>query len=74
MIWEESPAQERVHEFIHTLDMIPRNWYMSIRMQRGTVEWEEIDSSFKHIFEFSHDHPSIDASLQVIKTYLNILQ
>ena len=48
--------------------MIPRNWYTSVELRRGTVEWDELATRFKYKFEFVDDHPSIDAALQVIKT------
>ena len=47
--------------------MIPRNWYTSVELQRGIIEWEELATSFTHTFEFADDHPSIDAYLQVTK-------
>ena len=31
--WKEYPRQEWVHQFIHTLEMIPRNWYTSIELR-----------------------------------------
>ena len=31
--WKAYPQPEWVHHFIHTLDMIPRNWYTSIDMR-----------------------------------------
>ena len=46
---------------------------MFVELQRETIEREEVASSFAHTFEFSYDHPSIDASLQIIELrYLNI--
>ena len=44
------------------------NWYMLVELLLGTIEWEVLDTSFTHTFEFVDDHPSIDAALQVIKT------
>ena len=46
---------------------------MFVELQQETIEREEIASSFAHTFEFSYDHPLIDASLQIIELrYLNI--
>ena len=47
--------------------MIPRSRYTSVELKQGTIEWDELDTSFIHTFEFVDDHPSIDATLQVIK-------
>ena len=70
--WQEYPWQEWVHHFIHTLDMIPRNWYTSVELKWGTLECEKLSSSFTHIFEFIDDHPFIDVALQVMKGYWKI--
>ena len=32
-VWQEYPRQEWVHQFIHTLEMVPRVWYTSKEMQ-----------------------------------------
>ena len=66
--WEACPRQEWVHQFIHTLDLIPRNSYILVELRHGIVEWDELDASFTHTIEFVDDHPSIDVALQVIKT------
>ena len=36
-------------------------------MQRGTVEWEELATSFTHTFEFASEHSKIDVALQKMK-------
>ena len=66
--WEACPRHEWVHHFVHTLDMIPRNWYTSVEMQRGTLDWEDLATRFTHTFEFADDHPLINVALQVMKT------
>ena len=67
MTWQEYLRKEWVHHFIHTLDMMPRNWYTYVELQQGTLEWEEIATSFTHAFQFVDDHPIIDATLKVMK-------
>ena len=47
--------------------MIPRNWCTFVELRRGTLEWEELATSFTHAFEFIDDHPIIDVALQVMK-------
>ena len=49
------------------LDMIPRSWYTSIEVTRGTIEWDELATRSIHKFEVVDDHVSIDVALQVIK-------
>ena len=55
--------EEWVHQFIHTLYMIPRNWYTSIEIRQGTIECEEIASSFIDTFRFGDDNPPIDIAI-----------
>ena len=47
--------------------MVPRNWYTSVELRRGTVEWEELTAGFTHTFEFSSEHPIIDDALPIMK-------
>ena len=53
--------------FIHTLDMIPRNWYTLLELRHGTAVWDELANSFKNTFIYVDESPLIDATLQVIK-------
>ena len=61
--WDISLRQEWIHKLIHTLEMIPRNWYMQVELRRVTVKWEELVANFMHAFEFVDDNSSIDVSL-----------
>ena len=47
--------------------MVPRNWYTSMELRRGTVKWEELATSFTDTFEFAREHPTIDVALQIMK-------
>ena len=67
MTWQEYLRQEWVHRFIHTLEMVPRNWYTSVELRRGTVEWEELTAGFTHTFEFTSEHPILNVALQKMK-------
>ena len=66
--WEACSRQEWVHPFIHTLDILPRNWYSSVELQRETIVWEDIATSFTHTFSFNDEILMIDVALQVIRT------
>ena len=43
------------------------NWYTSVELRLGTLEWEEIATSFTYTFEFVDDYPTNDAAMQVMK-------
>ena len=47
--------------------MVPRNWYASMDLRRGTIEWEDLVTRFTHTFEFASENPTIDATLQKMK-------
>ena len=66
-MWKDIPKKEWVHMFIHTLDLIPRNWYMSLELWRGTAEWDELARNFKQTFSYEDEIPMMDAALKVIK-------
>jgi hypothetical protein len=56
------------HRFIHTLDTIPRKWYLELEMCREKEAWEGLVQRFKVTFTFEHESPSIKSSLQTILT------
>ena len=66
--WSDIPEDEWVHLFIHTLDQIPRNWYMETELRRGTITWPLMIDSFLLTFTFESEYPSIDQALDIIKT------
>ncbi|MDW3502992.1 hypothetical protein NQ272_27955, partial [Escherichia coli] len=37
---------QQVHLFYHTLDVIPRNWYIETQLQHGTGEWDILREGF----------------------------
>lgn len=36
--WGEIPQPEWVHIFIHTLDVMPKNWYLEMELRHGTID------------------------------------
>ena len=64
--WKVYPWQEWVHRFTD-LEMMPRGWYTLEEMQRGNTEWESLTIKFIQTFEFTREHPTVDATLQVLK-------
>ena len=38
-----------------------------MKLQRGTLEWDELATKFTHTFEFASDHPTIDVELQIMR-------
>jgi hypothetical protein len=65
--WRSVPRQEWTHLFVHTLDTIPKNWYIELEVHRGTGDWEELTRNFKVTFSFENNNPLIDSTLQVLK-------
>jgi hypothetical protein len=66
--WSLVPKQECMHFFVHTLDMILKNWYLELEVCRGTTAWEDLNRNFKETFKFEYDTHSVDTTLQIIKT------
>jgi hypothetical protein len=65
--WRSVPKQEWTHLFVHTLDTIPKNWYIELEVHKETRDWEELTKNFKVTFSFENNNPLIDSALQVIK-------
>jgi hypothetical protein len=52
------------------LDTIPRNWYLELETRGEKTTWEGLVYRFKVMFTFEHESPSIQASLQAIRTII----
>jgi hypothetical protein len=66
-IWSSILKKEWTHEFTHTLDMIPKNWYLELEIHRETMDWDKTNQIFKVTFTFEDEYSLIDASLQAIR-------
>ena len=55
--WQNWNADERVHMFVHTLDIIPKNWYTKTELCRGTESWSLSTEGFKLTFGFDSEYP-----------------
>ena len=42
MLWTSWPRDEWVHAFVHTLEEIPRSWYVAAELRRSITTWEEL--------------------------------
>jgi hypothetical protein len=63
-----------MHRFIHTLDTIPKNWYLELEMCRETRIWDELVQIFKVKFTFEHVSSLIDVVLQDIQTKIFLVE
>jgi hypothetical protein len=66
-IWSSTPKEEWTHNFIHTLDMIPKNRYLELEMHKETTNWDELTQRFKIKFTFENELPLIDVAFQAIR-------
>jgi len=57
-----------MHMFIHTLDTIPKNWYMEMEMHREKKNSEELTQRLTVKFTFELESPLVYESLLVIRT------
>jgi hypothetical protein len=65
--WSLVPKHEWTHLFVHTLDTIPKNWYIELEVCRGITDWEELTCNFKVTFSFENDAPLVDTTMKMIK-------
>jgi hypothetical protein len=59
--WIQVPKLEWMHRFIHTLETVPKNWYLELEVCKGT-------RNFKVTFSFEVESHVVDATLQVIRS------
>jgi hypothetical protein len=57
-----------MHNFVHTLDTVPKNWYLELEVHRGTIDWEELSQNVKVTFSLESYSTLINASFQVIRS------
>jgi len=62
-IWSMTMKKEWTHKFIHTLETIPKNWYLELEMHRDTADWDYMTQRFKVTFNFEHESPLVDVEL-----------
>ena len=65
-LWESWPKDERVHACIHTLNEMPRSWYILAKLRREITTWEELTIFFAHTFSFADAYHNVHNELQII--------
>ena len=53
-MWVSREKSEWVHYFVHTLDEMLRQWYVSVDLRREITTWEELSIFFSHTFRFAN--------------------
>ena len=64
------PKELWVHRFIHSLDVIPKAWYLTEEKRRGTHNWQEVAEKFIQCFSFEGKIKLVTQALQAIKKVL----
>ena len=65
-LWASRPRDEWVHAFVHTLEEMPRSWYVAVELHRTITTWEELFVCFGPTFSFQDINPKVCNSLQII--------
>jgi hypothetical protein len=52
---------------VHTLDTIPKSWYIELEANRGTRDWEDLTRNFKVTFNFESNNPLAESTLKVLR-------
>ena len=65
--WQHRNVDERVHLFVHTLDTIPKYWYIETELHRCTENWPLLIEGFQLTFGFESKYPKINDALEVIR-------
>jgi hypothetical protein len=67
-----TPPEEWPNHFIHTLEVIPTNWYTYKELQRGTAKCIVLQQNFTVTFSFEHENPNIDGTIKNIASVIFI--
>ena len=57
---------EWVRAFVHTLEEMPRSWYVATELRRTITTWEELSVYFVQTFSFQDANPEVCNTLQII--------
>ena len=60
------PRDELVHAFIHTLEEMPRSWYVVAELCKTITTWEEFSVCFAQMFSFQDVNREVCNALQII--------
>ena len=66
--WKCVPQEEWLHQVVHTLDLIAKNWYAKAELRQGTVSWDCLVDSFGLTFSTNEVCPALDAAIRLIHT------
>lgn len=59
-----------MHPFIHTLGIIPRDWYLKEELKRKTMDWNIMANQFFKYFSLCNIDAKIHEALKSIKRVL----
>ena len=65
-LWASRTKDEWVHDFIHTLDEMPRSWYILAELHWEITTWEALTVCFVQTFSFRYAKPEVHNALQLI--------
>lgn len=61
--WSDVPREGWTHMFVHTLDVVPREWYAQLELRRETSTWETMTLRFVHTFDAWEGELMIESAL-----------
>ena len=65
-LWTSRPRDEWVHAFVHTLEEMPRSWYVAAELRITITTWEELLVCFVQKFSFQDANPEVCNALHII--------
>ena len=65
-LWTSRPRYEWVHTFFHTLEEMPRSWYVAAELCRTITTWEDLSVFFVQTFSFQDAKPEVCHALHII--------
>ena len=65
-LWTLQSIDEWVHAFVHTLEEMPRSWYVAAKLCKTITTREELSVCFVQMFSFQDANPEVNNALRII--------
>ncbi len=66
--WMQVSQEEWVHRFVHTQELVAKNWYAKFVLHHRTVSWVNLADSFVLTFSIDDVFPTLDVAIRLIRT------
>ena len=67
-VWKHVPQEEWVNRFVHSLELLAKNWYAEAELLLDTISWDCLVDIFVLTFSINEVFPALDTAVRLINT------